>query len=123
MKPFRFEELLARVRSLLRRSSGRASDVWQLGPLALDCGAHRVTVDGVDLALTAKEYGLLEALMRRPGAVLSKERLLGVAWTEPSEPSSNVVEVHIASLRKKLAAAAPLLQTIRGVGYVLREPS
>ena len=121
VKPFAFEELLARVRSLLRRAVGRASGVWRVGTLELDVNAHRVVVDGVELSLTAKELGLLEALMRRPGAVLSKDRLLSVVWSGDAEPSSNVVEVHIAALRKKLARAAPLLHTIRGVGYVMRE--
>ena len=126
-KPFAFDELLARIRTLLRRGAGTASPVYRAGPIELHLAAHRVLVNGAGVDLTLKEFQLLEALMRRKNAVLSKVRLVEAAWSRDGSPESNAVEVHMAALRKKLDAAqagtGALIQTVRGVGYVLRESS
>jgi DNA-binding response OmpR family regulator len=120
VKPFDLDELAARIRAVQRRYAGRAEAVTRVGPIALDTASRRVSVRGRELALSARELALLEALMDRPGAILSRaqleERIYG--WGEEIE--SNAVEVHIHSLRKKLGPA--LIRTIRGVGYTLRAP-
>ena len=122
VKPFAFEELVARVRSLLRRSVGVASPRLQVGPLAIDAAAHRVWRDGEEVVLTAKEFQLLEVLARRSGTVLSKSRLADALWERDEEPESNAIEVYVSSLRRKVDKdrEPPLIHTIRGVGYVLR---
>jgi two-component system response regulator QseB len=118
IKPFDLDELAARIRALLRRKSGRsAAGIEHLG-LRLDPAAHRVTRDGVEVALSPREFALLELLLERPGTILSRaqieERLYG--WGE--EVESNAVEVHIHGLRRKLGA--PFILTVRGVGYRVR---
>jgi DNA-binding response OmpR family regulator len=118
IKPFDLDELAARIRALLRRKSGRsASGIEHLGVL-LDPAAHRVTQDGVEVALSPREFALLQLLMERPGTILSRaqleERLYG--WGE--EVESNAVEVHIHGLRRKLGAQ--FILTVRGVGYRVR---
>jgi two-component system, OmpR family, response regulator QseB len=118
IKPFDLDELAARIRALLRRKSGRsASGIEHLG-VALDPAAHRVTQDGVEVALSPREFALLQLLMERPGMILSRaqieERLYG--WGE--EVESNAVEVHIHGLRRKLGAQ--FILTVRGVGYRVR---
>jgi two-component system response regulator QseB len=115
LKPFDLDELVARVRALLRRHAGAASSAMTAGPLSLD-PVHRVaTLDGSELALTAKEFALLEALLRRPGAVLSRERLEESIYGWGEEVGSNAVEVHLHNLRRKLGSK--FIQNIRGVGY------
>ena len=117
VKPFDFDELAARVRAVLRRRAGRAAAVLRVGELELDTAAHQVRWKGRDVALSAREYALLEALADRPGAFLSRsqleERLYG--WEE--EIGSNAVEVHIHALRRKLDPA--LIRNVRGLGYGL----
>jgi len=117
VKPFDLDELNARVRALLRRSSGRAEPVLEVAGLRLDPAAHEVTLDGVPVTLSSREFALLEALLERPGRPMSRtrleERLYG--WGEQVE--SNAVEVHVHSLRKKLGSR--FIQTLRGVGYVV----
>ncbi len=117
VKPFDFDELAARVRAVLRRRAGRASAVLRMGELEIDTAARHVRWKGRDVALSAREYALLEALADRPGAVLSRaqleERLYG--WEE--EVASNAVEVHIHALRRKLDPA--LIRNVRGLGYSL----
>ena len=117
VKPFDFDELAARVRAVLRRRAGRSSAVLRVGELELDTAAHHVRWKGRDVALSAREYALLEALADRPGAFLSRsqleERLYG--WDE--EIGSNAVEVHIHALRRKLDPA--LIRNVRGLGYSL----
>jgi two-component system response regulator QseB len=117
VKPFDFDELAARVRAVLRRRAGRAAAVLRVGELELDTAAHQVRWKGRDVALSAREYALLEALADRPGAFLSRsqleERLYG--WEE--EIGSNAVEVHIHALRRKLDPA--LIRNVRGLGYSL----
>jgi two-component system response regulator QseB len=117
-KPFDLDELAARIRALLRRKSGRAASVLEHLGVVLDPASHRVTQQGVEVALSPREFALLQLLMERPGAILSRaqieERLYG--WGE--EVESNAVEVHIHGLRRKLGA--PFILTVRGVGYRVR---
>ena len=120
VKPFDLDELSARVRALLRRQAGRAEPLIRHGELTLNPASHEATLRGAELSLTAREFALLEALLERPGAILSKtqleERLYG--WNE--EVESNTVEVYVHSLRRKLGAE--FIRTVRGVGYmVVRE--
>lgn len=117
VKPFSLEELGARIRAVARRQAGRAEPVVSAGGLSLDPAARKVRRGGRDVALSAREFSLLEALLERPGTALSRaqleERLYG--WGE--EVSSNSVEVHVHNLRKKLGEGA--IRTVRGVGYAL----
>jgi two-component system response regulator QseB len=122
VKPFDLKELEARLRAVLRRRAGRASSVITHGRLSLDLATHELRQDGVPVAVSPREFALLHALLERPGHVLSRaqleERLYG--WGE--EVGSNVVEVHIHSLRRKLGA--DLIRNVRGVGYrVPEEPA
>ncbi len=121
-KPFDYEELLARVKALLRRASIQADDATiRVGDLALDTVARRVTRDGVEVSLTAKEYALLEYLMRNAGRVLTREQISDTVWRQPFDPSSNIVDVYISYVRHKIEGAGtrPLLHTVRGAGYVV----
>src|SRR5688572_16197924 len=117
VKPFDLDELSARVRAVLRRRAGRTDALIHVGPLEIDTAARRVRFKGEEIALSAREYALLEALADRPGAYLSRaqleERLYG--WDE--EIASNAVEVHIHGLRKKLDPE--LIRNVRGLGYTL----
>ena len=123
VKPFAYEELLARVRSLLRRRAPATSEVLRYGDLSLDVGARQVWRGGRPVALTALEFQLLEYFLRNVRLVLSRAQLLEAVWGLDAETSSNVVDVYVGYLRQKLeAGGAPrLLQTVRGFGYVLRE--
>jgi DNA-binding response OmpR family regulator len=116
-KPFRFEELLARIAVRLRDDRREASPVIRAGKLALDPRTRRVVVAGRDLELSAREYSMLEVLMRHPGQVMSREQLLAHVWGYDFDPGSNVVDVYIGYLRKKLGAEA--IETVRGAGYRL----
>ena len=115
VKPFDFDELAARMRSAVRRSAGRSSPVIEHGALRLDPVSHEVSVSGKPVTLSAREYAVLEALLQRPGAVLSRtaleDRLYGFGGTI----ESNAVEVYVHALRRKLGADA--IRTQRGVGY------
>jgi DNA-binding response OmpR family regulator len=117
VKPFDLDELAARVRALVRRAEGRAEPVVRHGPIALDPATRAVTLRGRPVELSGREFALLQALLARPGAVLSRaqleERLYG--WDE--EVGSNAVEVHIHNLRRKLGADA--IRNVRGVGYTI----
>jgi two-component system response regulator QseB len=115
LKPFDLDELIARVRALLRRQAGAASSVMSAGPLGLDPVQRIATLAGEELALTAKEFALLEALMQRPGAVLSRERLEESIYGWGEEVGSNALEVHLHNLRRKLGSE--LIKNVRGVGY------
>ena len=118
-KPFRFAELLARIRLRLRPASdnGRAprDDVLEAGGVRLDVRTRRVTVGGRELELSAREFSLAETLMVNAGQVLSREQLLDKVWGYDFDPGSNVVDVYIGYLRKKLGTAA--IATVRGMGY------
>jgi two-component system OmpR family response regulator len=120
-KPFSFGELLARLRALSRRTGSDREPVLQVGELRLDPASHRVSREGVAVDLTPKEFALLEALMRRPGEVLSRYALLESAWDEAYENRSNVIDVYVGYLRDKVDRpfGATSIETVRGVGYRL----
>jgi DNA-binding response OmpR family regulator len=121
IKPFKFKELLARVRAMLRRQRIALPNVLQSGNLRLDRDTHEVSLDGVSVHLTPLEFELLEVLMSHPGHVLTRETLLNRVWGYEYVGSTNVVEVHISSLRLKIGDRdRQRLQTVRGAGYALR---
>ncbi|MGN9792700.1 response regulator transcription factor [Streptomyces sp. OZ13] len=115
-KPFRFEELLARVRLRLR-TAARAPEVTVLrsGDLSLDLRTRRARASGRTVDLTAREFVLLELFLRHPGQVLSREQILSHVWGYDFDPGSNIVDVYVRALRKKLGAER--LETVRGMGY------
>ena len=117
-KPFRFEELLARVRARLRKAEDAGSPVLRVAGVALDPRSRRVTVDGEEIELSAREFSLLHTLMTHPGQVLSREQLLSHVWGYDFDPESNVVDVYVGYLRKKLGAEA--IETVPRAGYRLR---
>ncbi len=124
-KPFRFDELLARLRALTRRSGVPHLEELHVGPLMLDRLLHRAMVHDQRLDLTPKEFQLLEFFLIRPEEVVRRTTLLEKVWDLHFDPESNVVDVHVGNLRRKLEAAGGggLLQTVRGVGFVLqRDP-
>ncbi|MCP3936873.1 MAG: response regulator transcription factor [Actinomycetia bacterium] len=114
-KPFSFEELLARIRLRLRDGGEAVSTELLVGNTALDLRTRRLTVDGVSEELTAREYALAELFFRNPSHVLTRPQILSHVWGYDYEPDSNVVDVYVGYLRKKLGPAR--LKTIRGVGY------
>ena len=119
-KPFDFSELLARLRAIVRRGRTRHLDaVLKYGPLAIDQRDQRATVDGEPLTLTATEYRLLLALMQRAGSIVTRDHLAEHVWGSDYDPASNVVEVYVSYLRRKLqgTSAAGLIRTVRGLGY------
>ena len=123
VKPFAVAELMARVRALLRVGAGTAVADLVAADLRLDCRALRVWRGQTELVLTAMEMRLLECLLRHKGQVLSRQRLTAVLWDHDSDPDSNALEVHVATLRRKIDRGfAPIVHTVRGVGYVIREP-
>ncbi|NUQ21915.1 MAG: response regulator transcription factor [Gemmatimonadaceae bacterium] len=122
-KPFDTDELLARVKALLRRATLRADDaVIRVGDLSLDPLSRQVKRGKRDIALTQREYALLEYLMKNAGRELTRDQITEHVWRQDAEPSTNVVDVYINYLRKKIDTDGmpPLLHTVRGVGYVLR---
>lgn len=123
VKPFHFEELLARVRAVLRRLASRASPALSCADLVLDPVTRRVTRAGREVRLTAREFALLQFLLQHAGQVVSRTRIAAAVWDHDFDTFSNVVEVYIRYLRAKLEApeARPLIHTVRGAGYVLRE--
>jgi len=120
-KPFDFLELAARVRALLRRPADVSAPVLAVGDVRLDPASHQVWRGDVTVPLTAREFSLLDHLMRRNGRVVSRSELLDHVWDTNYDGLSNVVDVHIANLRRKLASTdgADPIETIRGVGYRL----
>jgi two-component system OmpR family response regulator len=118
-KPFSFDELLARLRALARRGAVVTPPVLEGGGLRLDPAARRVWRDGTEIELSAKEFGLLEAFLRAPGLVLSREFLLERAWDEPYEARSNVVDSWMRFLRRKIDQpfGTDTIETVRGIGY------
>ena len=122
-KPFRFDELLARIRALHRRGGAERLDVLRYGAVTLDRLRHVATVDGRPLDLTPKEFQLLEFFLLHAEEVVRRTTLLEKVWDMHFDPESNVVDVHVGNLRRKLtqAAGVPLLATVRGVGFSLRQ--
>jgi DNA-binding response OmpR family regulator len=118
-KPFALGELEARVRALLRRGPDAGPQRIQLGNLTYDAGTRSVLVDGADLELTARELAVLEALLRRPRALVSKEQLFESLYTWDSEANLSAVEVYVSRLRKKLEPAGVAIRMFRGLGYRL----
>ena len=121
-KPFSFEELLARVEALGRRPRSIASPTIEVGDLSIDTGSREVKRGTVSIDLTPKEYAVLEYLARNAGRVLSRTLITEYAWGYNFDPGTNIVDVVINRLRKKIDVAGPdrLIHTVRGVGYVLR---
>ncbi|GAA1241663.1 response regulator transcription factor [Kitasatospora nipponensis] len=121
VKPFAAAELAARVRTLCRRPEPNRLPQLRIGDLELDLARRRVTRAGVLLSLTAKEFAVLEVLMLQGGAVVSRSHLIESCWDERCEPMSNVVDVLIGQLRRRLGAPDPI-ETVRGAGYRLTDP-
>lgn len=122
VKPFEFRELLARVRALLRRkATALRSDVLQLADLTINTANHTATRRGNPISLTAKEYALLEFFMLRAGQLLGREEIAEHVWDENFDPASNVIDVYVRRLRRKIdeGFAPPLIHTRRGAGYLL----
>lgn len=122
VKPFAFDELLARIRVLIRRGSDSVSNVFTVADLTVDCDARTVNRDGREISLAAKEFDILEYMIRNEGKVLPKEKIISHVWNYDYEGSSNVIEVYMRYLRKKLddEFELKLIHTVRGAGYVLR---
>jgi two-component system OmpR family response regulator len=122
VKPFSFEELHARIQAILRRPKETLPAVIKVSDLELDPSAREVTRDGAPLSLTLKEYGLLEYFMRHPNQVVNREDLIAHLWDFNYDSFSNVVDVHVKNLRRKLddSGAPSVLETVRGIGYRLR---
>ncbi len=120
-KPFDFGELLARIRALLRRGTELKETILKVGDLTVDTRTHAVTRAGAAIPLTAKEYALLEYLVSRPGDVVTRADISEHVWEETYDPFSNLIEVYVQRLRRKLdtRGGSPLLHTRRGEGYVL----
>jgi len=122
-KPFHFEELAARLRSILRRSSPEKSTKIQVGDLVLDTVTHFAFRDGREIELTTKEYALLEYLMRHKNRILSRSMIIQHVWKHNFDPESNIIDVYIKRLRNKIEKEGTprIIQSIRGVGYRVRE--
>jgi two-component system, OmpR family, response regulator len=119
-KPFQMEEVLARLRALIRRAAGHASAELECGPLRLDTRSSRVSLDGVPVKLTAQEYRLLAYLLHHRGRVVSRTELTEHLYDQDFDRDSNTIEVFVGRLRKKIGAE--LIQTVRGLGYQLTAP-
>lgn len=121
VKPYDPDELLARIRALLRRSAGHAEPVFEHGGVRIDPQSHEATVDGASITLTSREWAVLQPLIARPGMIYSRAQLEEKLYSWQDEIASNAVEVYIHGLRKKLGH--DFIQTVRGVGYVIpKEP-
>lgn len=122
-KPFYVEELIARIHALLRRVSGERQNVLAAGPLKLDRLARVAELDGREVELTSREFNLMEYLMRAPGRVYTRTQILEHVWGYDFDPQTNMVDVCIQRLRKKLALPEHVaIEAVRGVGYRLRKP-
>jgi DNA-binding response OmpR family regulator len=118
VKPFSFDELAARIRTLLRRQPLTTSDILTLGGLHLDTRAQTVTVEGREISLTLREYGLLEYMLRNKDAVITREDILSHVWDRFFDSFSNIIDVHLKNLRKKLPEKyAKRIKTVWGKGY------
>jgi len=123
VKPFAFEELLARVRTLLRRPRAALPVVLSAGDLTLDPAARAVRRGDEPVELTGREFALLDFLLRHKGEVVSRERILDHVWDDEADAFSNVIDVHLKNLRRKVdrPGAPSLIETVRGVGYCIRD--
>ncbi|MCD8013588.1 MAG: response regulator transcription factor [Lachnospiraceae bacterium] len=123
VKPFSFEELSARIRALIRTAHGNTRNELVVGDLVMDCAAQRVFRGGQEITLSAKEYALLEYLMHNAGILLSREKIENHIWNYDYEGGTNVVDVYISYLRRKIDGGheQKLIHTVRGRGYVLKE--
>ncbi|MDH5761707.1 MAG: response regulator transcription factor [Nitrospinota bacterium] len=121
-KPFAFSELLARIRSLLRRGQAETKTELKVGDLSLDLVSHKVNRNGEEIELTGKEYSLLEYFMRNEGKVLTRTMIAEHVWDYNFDTFTNVIDVYVNHLRKKIDKNYPakLLHTLRGVGYVMK---
>ncbi|MCR5120962.1 MAG: response regulator transcription factor [Ruminococcus sp.] len=123
VKPFAFDELIARIMAVMRTVSGNVSNEITLGGLSLNIDSHIITLDGAEITLTGKEYDLLEYLMMNKGHILSKTKIVTHVWGYDYEGSDKIVEVYMNYLRKKIDAGREkkLIHTVRGIGYVMKE--
>lgn len=123
VKPFSFEELTARIRAMLRKNFGVSSNIITVADLSVDLSAHRVSRGGEEIVLSSKEFSLLEYLICNKGVVLSREKIENHIWNYDYEGGTNVVDVYISYLRRKIddGRDVKLIHTVRGSGYVLRE--
>ena len=123
VKPFSFEELDARIRVILRRNADSASSVLKVDDLELDMKGRRVSRGGVEISLSQKEYSILEYMMLNRDQVITRDRLIEHVWNFDYSGESNVIDVYIRYLRKKIDSEGrkPLIHTVRGIGYVLKE--
>ncbi|MEG2324030.1 MAG: response regulator transcription factor [Anaerovoracaceae bacterium] len=122
VKPFAFDELLARIRVMMRKKSNSVSNVFKLADLTVDCDSRTVTRGKILISLASKEFAILEYMIRNSGTVLSREKISNHIWNYDYQGGSNVVDVYIRYLRKKIDEdfTPKLIQTVRGAGYVLR---
>lgn len=123
VKPFSFDELMARIRAMTRVKYGMAENILSVGGLTLNCSTHEVSRDGKPLTLSAKEYSMLEFMMRNVGIVLSREKLENHVWNYDYEGGTNLVDVYVSYLRKKVDGGfeKKLIKTVRGFGYVISD--
>jgi len=121
VKPYDLGELLARIRSLVRRSVGRAEPIYEYAGVSIDPATRELKVDGQPIVVSAREWAILELLLARPGIVLSRKQLEDRLYSWKDGVSSNAIEVHIHTLRKKIGAE--LIQNVRGVGYMISKGS
>lgn len=123
VKPFSFEELTARIRAMMRKNFGVSSNIITVADLSVDLSAHRVSRGGEEIVLSSKEFALLEYLICNKGIVLSREKIENHIWNYDYEGGTNVVDVYISYLRRKIddGRNIKLIHTVRGSGYVLRE--
>lgn len=125
VKPFAFDELLARIRVLMRRQTGNTSNVFEMADLVVDCNTHKVTRGDQVIDLSSKEFAILEYMIRNKEVVLTRDKIEQHVWNYDYEGGSNIVDVYIRYLRKKIDSQfeTKLIHTVRGAGYVLRVES
>lgn len=121
VKPFSYDELMARLRALMRRGAGQASNLITIGDLSIDLRTRSVVRAGRPIALSGREYDILLTLARNKNAVLTRAQIEDNVWHSDAQIESNIVDVYIRALRKKLLDDGALIRTVRGVGYALRE--
>lgn len=125
VKPFAFDELLARIRVLMRRKTGNTSNVFEIADLVVDCNTHKVTRGDQVINLSSKEFAILEYMIRNKEVVLTRDKIEQHVWNYDYEGGSNIIDVYVRYLRKKIDSQfeTKLIHTVRGTGYVLRVES